>query len=127
MSKDHPHAISKNGEHLGISGTDAVPGRLIFQYGDSQRFAGETTIPRWQWNHLLLVREGKRVRVFLNGNSKPEIDVTLDKPADSGIATYFIGGRSDNQANFEGRIDEVAFFRGSPAKLIPTSTTTVEE
>ena len=66
-------------------------------------------------------------RVFLNGNSKPEIDVTLDKPADSEIATYFIGGRSDNQANFEGRIDEVAFFRGSPAKLIPTSTTTVEE
>jgi len=127
LSKDHPHAISKNGEHLGISGTDAVPGRLIFQYGDSQRFAGETTIPRWQWNHLLLVREGKRVRVFLNGNSKPEIDVTLDKPADSEIATYFIGGRSDNQANFEGRIDEVAFFRGSPAKLIPTSTTTVEE
>lgn len=123
LSNDYPHAISQNGEHLGISGSgaDSTPGRLMLQQGTSEPVLGKTEIPRWKWNHLLLVRDGKRLRVYLNKNPKPEIDVAIEPSGNREVATYFIGGRSDNQSNFEGRIDEVAFFQGVPSSLVPQS------
>ena len=121
LSNDHPHAISQNGEHLGISGTSskAKPGRLMLQQGISAPVLGKTEIPRWKWNHVLLVKEGKRLRVYLNENPEPEIDVAVEPSSNRNVSTYFIGGRSDNQSNFEGRIDEVAFFQGVPTSLLP--------
>jgi len=123
LSNDYPHAISQNGEHLGISGSgsDAKPGRLMLQQGISEPVLGKTEIERWKWNHLLLVKDGERIRVYLNENPEPEIDVAIEPSGNREVATYFIGGRSDNQSNFEGRIDEVAFFQGVPKSLMPLS------
>ncbi|MCH1439902.1 MAG: LamG domain-containing protein, partial [Rubripirellula sp.] len=123
LSNDYPHAISQNGEHLGISGSGpgSTPGRLMLQQGTAAPVLGKTEIPRWTWNHLLFVNDGKRLRVYLNKNPKPEIDVAIEPLGNREVATFFIGGRSDNQANFEGRIDEVAFFQGVPTDLVPQS------
>jgi hypothetical protein len=121
LSRDHPHAISQNGQHLGIGGTGTSPGLLIFQQGLSEPVVGKNEIPRWKWNHLVLTREGKRLRVYLNENAVPEIDVTLDNQGNTEISSWFIGGRSDNQSNFEGRIDEVAVFGESRQELIPSN------
>ena len=93
----------------------------MLQQGKSKPVLGKTEIPRWKWNHLLLVKDGKRLRVYLNKNPKPEIDVAIEPSGNREVATYFIGGRSDNQSNFEGRIDEVAFFQGVPSSLVPQS------
>jgi hypothetical protein len=57
-----------------------------------------------------MVKDGKRIRVYLNGNPRPEIDAEVGVGSDASISTCFIGGRSDNDANWEGRIDEVAVF-----------------
>ena len=122
LSRDHPHAISQNGQHLGIGGTGTSPGHLIFQQGLSEPAVGKHPIPRWTWNHLVLVRDGKRLRVYLNDNAVPEIDVTLTGQGNTEISSCFIGGRSDNQSNFEGRIDEVAVFGESRQDLIPEVT-----
>jgi hypothetical protein len=46
----------------------------------------------------------------LNGTDQPEIDAELSSTSDATIATCFVGGRSDNDSNWEGRIDEVAVF-----------------
>ena len=121
LSHDYPHAISQSGKHLGISGTssDAKPGRLMLQQGISAPVLGKTEIRRWEWNHLLLVKDGKRLRVYLNENPEPEIDVAIAPSGNRQVGTYFIGGRSDNESNFEGRIDEVAFFQGVPTSLLP--------
>ena len=126
LSNDYPHAISQNGEHLGISGSgsDTPPGRLILQQGKSNPVLGKTEIPRWKWNHLLLVKDGKRLRVYLNKNPEPEIDVAIEPSSNRQVGTYFIGGRSDNESNFEGRIDEVAFFQGVPTSLLPHNRST---
>jgi hypothetical protein len=126
LSNDYPHAISQNGEHLGISGSgsDTPPGRLILQQGKSKPVLGKTEIPRWKWNHLLLVKDGKRLRVYLNKNPEPEIDVAIEPSSNRQVGTYFIGGRSDNESNFEGRIDEVAFFQGVPTSLLPHNGST---
>ena len=50
------------------------------------------------------------MRVYLNGNQAPEIDETLAIRSKIPIATCFLGGRSDNDSNWEGRIDEVAVY-----------------
>lgn len=91
----------------------------MLQQGISAPVLGKTEIPRWKWNHVLLVKEGKRLRVYLNENPEPEIDVAVEPSSNRNVSTYFIGGRSDNQSNFEGRIDEVAFFQGVPTSLLP--------
>lgn len=122
LSRDHPHAISQDGQHLGIGGTGTSPGRLIFQQGLSEPVVGKHPIERWTWNHLVLVRDGKRLRVYLNDNADAEIDVVLDSPKNTAISSCFIGGRSDNRSNFEGRIDEVAVFGEARQDLLPQVT-----
>ncbi len=99
------------GDHLGIGGTqaDATSGCLFLYNGNSAKglISGNTKLALKQWHHVVLNRSGKRLQVFLDG--KPEIEGELDithTPKDQ----WFIGGRSDNLFNFEGKIDEVAFY-----------------
>ncbi|MFM7059106.1 MAG: LamG domain-containing protein [Planctomycetota bacterium] len=104
-SRDHDGGVSRFGEHLGIGGSSASPGKLIFQGSSGEVLAGPTEIPRWTWNHLLFVRDGERFGVYLNG--KPEFS---GKSAEVTIPQIWLGGRSDNSANWEGRLDEPAIF-----------------
>ncbi|MBL9115621.1 MAG: hypothetical protein JNJ83_11495 [Verrucomicrobiaceae bacterium] len=109
VSADHGHGLSKVGEHLGIGGKSGNTGRLIFLQGNDKTkvVAGETEIPRWQWQHVALVRMKNSIKVYLNG--KLEIASTLTLSRNNSVP-LFIGGRSDNSANWEGRLDEVAIF-----------------
>lgn len=109
FSRDHPHGTTPWGDHLGIGGTATEPGRLIFLHGEGPPAVGATQIERWSWNRVTLTREGDRVRVYLGDNETPEIDIqgSMNPPT---MGTLFFGGRSDNQSNFEGRLDEVALF-----------------
>jgi putative membrane-bound dehydrogenase-like protein len=99
------------GDHLGIGGThaDAASGCLFVYNGNTAKglISGKTKLAFKQWHHVVLNRTGKRLQAFLDG--KPEIEGDLDithTPKDQ----WFIGGRSDNLFNFEGKIDEVAFY-----------------
>lgn len=109
FSRDHADATSLGGEHLGLGGTATRPGCLIVQRGDQAPVVGRTKLERWKWNRVILISEPQRLRVYLNGNEEPEIDIEL--PAiRSRIETCFVGGRSDGDSNWEGRIDEVAVY-----------------
>jgi hypothetical protein len=57
---------------------------------------------------VALVRDGQRAAVYLDGNPSPEIDGQLP-PQPSGDWLFF-GGRGDNQANWEGKLAEIAFY-----------------
>jgi hypothetical protein len=107
FSRDHDLGLSAFGEHVGIGGKSGNTGRLIFQSGKdtAKIIAGKTEIPRWQWQHVVLVREGAKLRVYLNGALEIE-----GEAAACNIAQCFFAGRSDNDSNWEGRIDEVAVF-----------------
>ena len=106
------------GDHLGICGTFSPgnKGKLIFFNGDhrSELLMSQSAIAAKTWNHLVLIRNGTKVKVFLNGESEPEIDgvasVSLPRGMADDIAEIFIGGRSDNFSNFEGKLDEVAVY-----------------
>jgi hypothetical protein len=122
VSRDHDNGLSAHGDHLGIGGKSGNTGRLVFFQGDNPQaiVAGRTEIPRWQWHHVALVRDAGKVRAYLDGTLELEAQAPADLPAS--FEQLFLGGRSDNDSNWEGRLDEIAIFNralsaGEVAKL----------
>ena len=105
---------SAPGDHLGIGGSlsPELTGKLIFFNGNERNvvLAGGTEISLREWHHVVLVRAGRRVTVYLNGNPKPEISGEADRTFAPGESSLFLGGRCDNFANFEGKLDEAAVY-----------------
>ncbi|MDB6174322.1 MAG: hypothetical protein JWL59_3633 [Chthoniobacteraceae bacterium] len=102
------------GEHLGIGGSyrGGLEGRLILFNGNErdELLAGNTVMALRAWHHVVLVREGKKVRVHLDGRAEPEITGELEKTLPRGEHSIFLGGRSDGLFGLEGRLDEVALY-----------------
>lgn len=110
FSRSRDHALDGGGDHLGIGGNGGHRGRLIFFHGDDPDavHAGQAVIPRWQWRHVVLVRDGESVRVYLNGELDLEAKTATGRLAE--LPQCFFGGRSDDDSNWEGRLDEIAVF-----------------
>ena len=113
FSRGREYAAGPQGDHLGIGGT-AHAGKLVFlssRRGEPGKLAaGNTKLQRWDWHHVTLVRDGHTVRIYLNGNPQPEIEVSSTSDAILRLDHLFFGGRCDNQSNWEGRLDEVTVF-----------------
>jgi len=100
---------NNGGEALGLGGTDAAPGRLLFVDDHGAKTVGKTPIAEKTWNYAALVRDGLKVSVYLNGNRVPEL--TADVPrASQGRDQRYVGGRADSTDGFAGRISEVALY-----------------
>ncbi|MFW6172113.1 MAG: LamG domain-containing protein, partial [Planctomycetota bacterium] len=114
FSRGRDHGLGPHGDHLGVGGTASEPGKLVLVHGDPSTevdpVVGRTAIKRWTWYHAVFVRDGERVRVYLNGQAKPEIDTQSPANFPSGFDQLFFGGRCDRQYNWEGRLDEIALF-----------------
>lgn len=110
FSRGREHAFAAPGDHLGIGGTEGHTGSLIFHNSDDSEhmLSGSTVIERWTWYHVVLVREGDKVNVYLNG--KLEIDGKVGSAIPPTVGQFFIGGRCDSDSTFEGRVDETAIY-----------------
>jgi hypothetical protein len=110
FSRGLDYSLGPWGDHLGMGGAGPHAGKLIFLHGEdaSTIVAGKTEIPRWEWRHAVLVRQGEAIRVYLNGELEIETRAPAGFPA--GFDRVFIGGRSDRADTWEGRLDEVAIF-----------------
>ncbi len=120
FSRGAEHDALAPGDHLGIGGTAVAAGCLLFFNGNNanQVIAGKNPLAPETWNHVALIRDGTQVTIYLNGRPEPEAagEATVTRSAN---APLFVGGRSDNFANFEGKIDEVAIYpRALPAAEI---------
>ncbi|HUT93800.1 MAG TPA: LamG-like jellyroll fold domain-containing protein [Thermoguttaceae bacterium] len=103
------------GDHLGIGGKHeetGAAGKLFFCNGDDlqQVLVGTTEIELRTWNHVVLVRDGHQVAVYLNGRTDPELAGQVAPGCPPDVTRLFLGGRNDNLFNFEGKIDEVALY-----------------
>jgi hypothetical protein len=114
FSRGRDHGLGPHGDHLGIGGTAGHAGKLIILHGNeadgAELAVGRTQIERWTWNHVVFVRDGGTVRVYLNGDSRPEIDAKSPAGFPADLDRLFFAGRCDNQSNWEGRLDEIAVF-----------------
>jgi Concanavalin A-like lectin/glucanases superfamily len=95
------------GDTLGLNASD----RLAFAHGAGKPDAGlvgKTEIAPKTWHHVALVRQGRQVRVYLDGN--PEIQGEADADASGLGSTFTLGDRLAPSAAFEGKLDEVAIY-----------------
>ncbi len=90
---------------LSIGGTAQAQGRLLFSAGD-QSIAGTVEIACRKWYHVVVIREPRKVAVYLN--DAPDLSGEV-APLVPGRRVH-VGGSEDGLANFEGKIDEVAVF-----------------
>ncbi|MDG2400134.1 MAG: DUF1549 domain-containing protein [Akkermansiaceae bacterium] len=111
FSHASPGDKKQTGDHIGIGGTHdkSLTGKFYLWNGvtRNQNLAGHTVIPTGSWNHVILVRSGKKVRLYLNGDPKPEIEGEMDvtAPDDRKI---FLGARNDRFAPLQGSLAEFA-------------------
>jgi Concanavalin A-like lectin/glucanases superfamily len=100
------------GANFGIGGTRIAPSCLFFTAGatDDRIHSGKTEIAPKTWHHVGLVRNGRRVTIYLDGRPKPEIDVDVAVEPGRRPGWLSIGGPADDGSAFEGKIDEVALY-----------------
>ncbi|MGV3609207.1 MAG: PVC-type heme-binding CxxCH protein [Planctomycetaceae bacterium] len=102
------------GEHLGIGGTYQPDwaGKLLVFNGNARNEAlvGKSTLAIRTWYHVALVRDGNHVSVYLNGAPEPDLHGELASTVPSDCDDFFLGGRSDNLFNWEGKLDEFSLF-----------------
>ena len=105
FSRDHVNGITLHGDHLGLTGN----GRIVFRHGDVVSIGRTMPYKRWKWMQATLVRNGRNVIVY--ANRKEVLSVKTQEPSFSkGFGDLFIGGRSDNEDNWEGRLDEIVIY-----------------
>ena len=124
------------GDHLGIGGKHekAVTGKLfVFNGNDKKKsIKGSTVIPPNSWNHVVLVRRGEIVEVYLNGQLEleGELESTFGESREISLAR-----RSDKIAPLQGNVGKFATYEraldresvlrlhsasGQPKGIIPT-------
>jgi hypothetical protein len=95
------HLFTRGGDRLAIGGNGPAQGRLLFA-----ELAGRTHVAPKTWNHVVLVRDGRKAGVYLNGQAEIRGEV-VPSAADE----LFVGGQEEQSGSLEGKIDEVAIYR----------------
>jgi hypothetical protein len=106
LSRDRPDGTTAAGMHLGVIRDGEETGRLALLLG-ATRHVGTTSVKRWQWHHVALVRDADRWHTYVDG--KPDGTGTW-APEGAAGDVVFLGGRSDGADSWEGRLDEIAIF-----------------
>ena len=114
------------GDSLQIDGKMGTPNRVgIATSQNGARVAsGKTAVPFRTWAHLAFVREGDKIRVYLNGQLEIDTKLAREGKPDRVI----VGGRPDKTFGFEGRIAEVAVYdRALTADKVASRVKSVEK
>ena len=109
LSRGEPENKDAPGDHVGIGGLAGHSGKLIVFNGNKSNdlLNGKQDLVKGRWYHLVFVRNQEKIKAYINGKEEISGDLEITY---SGSNHFFIGGRNDGFANFQGRIDEVAFF-----------------
>lgn len=118
---------TQHGDNVGIGGTHEAgrSGKLFLWTGmkNDQSLRGTKVLAPGSWNHVVLVRNDKKVRLYLNGDPKPELEGEMEV-ADGENRRLFIGARMDGFAPLQGYLAELAVFDRA---LTPAEAQTLHE
>lgn len=108
VSRGAPFTGLDIGDHIGLRDNPDGTRGLVTAASFARGATGVDSIKRWTWHHLVVVRSGKILRLYLDGAevASSSSDETAERHPD----TFFFGGSCANQSNFEGRLDEIAVF-----------------
>jgi hypothetical protein len=105
-------APAARGEHLAVGGTrrPEETGKLVFASGEEGEpvLVGRNSLGLRTWHHIVLVRDGREVVVYLDGRA--DLSGSMATPRPGGRPALFWGGRCDGEAGLEGRLDEIAVY-----------------
>ncbi|MCA9195730.1 MAG: hypothetical protein KDB03_28370, partial [Planctomycetales bacterium] len=109
ISSDYPDSVTSNGIHLGLAGDtgDERANCLMLQIGENPPVYGHQPIPRWDWHRVTLTVTDQEAQVYLRGHKEPEIRLPIAAAWHMVQGNWYFGGRSDNQDNWEGKLDEI--------------------
>lgn len=99
--------LSTSGGSLTIGGTAGAQGKLVLS-GGGVSLEGHTALALRTWHHVTIVRDGKRVAAYLDGQTQPEIAGEL--PASANTDEGFVFAGADPASSLEGRLDEIAVY-----------------
>ena len=103
----------QTGDHLGIGGTHdrTKTGKLfVFNGSDTKEsVVGDTVIPSGTWNHLVMVRAGQQLSLYLNGVAEAEFVGEL-APTYGETNSFVLGTRADKFAPLKGQLAEFVVF-----------------
>ena len=95
-------------ETLEVSGTaeGVQAGRLVLRHG-GKVWIGKTVVSERHWQCVTLTKDGKSIRIYLDGRAEPEIEAPV-----SAIAplTRLLIGNDGCGSTLDGQVDEVAVF-----------------
>ena len=98
-------------------GTGLASGNLYFYgYYYNAGLSPSVALPTSQWNHLVYVRKGSNINIYLNGSLAGTISrSSLDIGGGSGNLDLTIGKQawSDSAEIFDGKIDQVRIYSGA--------------
>lgn len=101
------------GDGVGIVGTSSEKPALLgvdCGEGTGRCLNGGPAIRPETWHHLVFVRRGKQVELFLDGATKPIVSAEAEITYPAGCSRFCFAGRSNHAANLEGRLDEIAVY-----------------
>jgi hypothetical protein len=102
------------GDNLGIGGTHRAEnqGKLFFFNGTKfdRSLLGKTVLKPGKWHHVVLVRQGRSISVYLDGRPEPEICGQAEVGYPNGCGQLLFGGRNDGFVPLEGKLDEISVY-----------------
>ncbi|AMV40284.1 LamG domain-containing protein [Planctomyces sp. SH-PL62] len=99
--------------HLSGAAEGVPPHRLVFTHGgpqDPRPVVGKTDVTPKAWHHLALVRQGRRVLVYLDGVLDLETDADAEPSPKRAPSAFTLGDRRQPAESLEGLLDEVAVY-----------------
>ena len=63
-----------------------------------------------KWYHVVFVRDGKSVRVYLNSREEPEISGQAEPGCTAEARQLHLGSRDDGFAELDGQVDQVSVY-----------------